>query len=105
MTIANLKSPRSDRPVANQFVAYDGRHTYFQSYNSLVCTIDGNAQTITFGRDWNYSRTTSKYLRVFMNEYAPRVAFEWSTRYINDIIREGAFVDDFGRLWTIYTEA
>ncbi len=104
MTIANLKSPRSDRPVANQFVAYDDRYTYFQSYNSLICTIDGNAQTITFGRDWNYSRTTNKYLRVFMDEYAPVIAFEWSTRCINDIIRAGSFTDRIGRIWKVETE-
>lgn len=53
--------------VKNQFVLEEGRNAVLQSYKSIVVTIiDGD---ITFGQDWNYSTTTSKYVYKFLNEF------------------------------------
>ena len=53
-------------PNANQFVIYDNGKTIFQSYNSIVCEIkDG---VVTFGSDWDYSRTTMKHLNTFLSD-------------------------------------
>ena len=62
----------NDRAVANQFVIYDQKEgtTIFQSYESIVCIIYHTKNTITFGVDWDYSRTTMKHLNNFIREYA-----------------------------------
>lgn len=56
------------RTVANQLVIEDGNKIYFQSYDSLVAKIEG--KVFTLGREFDYSRTTSKHLHTFMEEYA-----------------------------------
>lgn len=54
----------------NQFVIEDGRKTHFQSYNSLICTIDEKGH-VTLYPDWDYSVTTSRHLYQFLREYTP----------------------------------
>ena len=53
--------------VKNQFVISDNGNTYFQSYNSIIVKRDINNK-ITLGNDWDYSKTTSKYRNMFLNE-------------------------------------
>lgn len=38
----------------------------FQSYNSIICVISRKDCTITFGHDYDYSNTTMKYLKSFL---------------------------------------
>lgn len=69
--VANLIN-NNGRAVANQFVIVDGKDINFQSYNSLVCSIRnggmGFEKVIVFGRDWDYSRTTTKHLVSFLRQ-------------------------------------
>jgi hypothetical protein len=60
-------SPSSGREVANQFIIEHDGARYFQSYSSIIVKIVNN---ITYLDDyyWNYSRTTSKYRNIFLNE-------------------------------------
>ena len=73
--VSNMESPRSGRPVANQFVISINdektRHMIFQSYNSTIVDIDFFNSKVTFGRDWNYSTTTGKYRNEFLDMYLP----------------------------------
>lgn len=71
MKARNMIGERSGRPVANQFIVEDFGKVYFQSYESLIAVVQDNR--ITLGGDWNYSRTTLKYLYAFMREYVPNV--------------------------------
>jgi len=77
----------------NQFHLYgNGKHE-LQSYNSLVVRITGNSYanlTITLGRDWDYSTTTSKYVYMFLEEYADVVFYgiKNKRKYINDLIKQ-----------------
>lgn len=65
MRVTNLSSPRSGRPVANQYIIndYDGEAAeaveFFQSYETTIAKNQGGHFTIS--EDWNYSRTTTKY--------------------------------------------
>lgn len=43
----------------------DGK-VFLQSYQSIVAMYDIKNDMITLGRDWNYSRTTLKYVKKFM---------------------------------------
>lgn len=65
MHVTNMNSPRTGKPVANQYIITDGDITVFQSYASTIATIDYNACTITLGEDWDYSITTGRYRNLF----------------------------------------
>lgn len=63
---------RTGKPVANQYVLKT-RHGYvFQSYESYIAVYDIDTKELVLGCDWDYSRTTQKYLWKFLREYAPR---------------------------------
>jgi len=68
MNVHNMPSPKTGNPVANQFVINDDNgNTFFQSYNSIIVkkNFDGIFLDV---ETWNYSRTTSKYRSLFLNE-------------------------------------
>lgn len=65
MHVTNMNSPRTGKPVANQYIITDGDTIVFQSYNSTIATIDRENYTITLGKDWDYSVTTGKYRNLF----------------------------------------
>ena len=51
----------------NQFLFYIDEKTYLQSYNSVVaCKSVGEAPILY--KDWDYSRTTMKYVGRFLSE-------------------------------------
>jgi len=52
--------------VANHFVILKGTSHYLQSYNSIVAKIDNLTNAVTFGSDWDYSATTLKHLKTFL---------------------------------------
>lgn len=54
----------------NQFIIVTNGKKVFQSYDSTICIIDYSNKTITLGHDWDYSKTTSKHLYLFLDMYA-----------------------------------
>ena len=81
MRVVNMTSPRTGRPVANQFIISDGYKHLFQSYSSPIVEIDYNANTITVYSAYDYSVTTGKYRNEFMyqqgfDEMANKKGFE-----------------------------
>lgn len=73
----------------NQFRLYGKGVNSFQSYDSLVVSIDAKGN-ITLGRDWDYSTTTSKYVYLFLEEYGHINLCGRSNKraYINKLIKE-----------------
>ena len=72
MKVRNMISARSGRKVANQFIIEDNTRVVFQSYDSTIAIIDRTkkgAESLTLGRDWDYSVTTMKYLYQFLNQF------------------------------------
>ena len=61
---------RTGRPISNQFIITDGQTKAFKSYDSIIVEQRGAGggfdDVIIFGRDYNYSTTTSKYLNKFL---------------------------------------
>lgn len=59
-------------PTKNQYIISDGKTIGFQSYNSLVCEIRGRGMgfdnNIVLGCDYDYSKTTMKYLVQFLEQ-------------------------------------
>lgn len=53
----------------NQFVIEEGKRIIFQSYESIIAIYESRSQLLILGRDWDYSRTTTKHLYLFINDY------------------------------------
>ena len=66
MRVYNMLSPRTNNPVANQFIIVDNMGAeYFQSYRSIIAKrSEGRVYLDEYY--WNYSRTTSKYRTEFL---------------------------------------
>ena len=72
-TIKNMDSPRSGRPVANQYIITTNEGDYFQSYRSIIAFVPNSSyrsqyQAFLDETYWNYSSTTSKYRNNFLGE-------------------------------------
>lgn len=68
MRVTNLKSPRSDRPVANQYeITDDNGHVTFQSYETPIAKKIGYQYIVS--ADWCYSVTTSKYFAQWLRDF------------------------------------
>ena len=53
----------------NQFKIYTDEGVYFQSYDSVVAFKPNNSEEkIRVGVDWDYSRTTMKYVGQFLGQ-------------------------------------
>jgi len=72
MKVQNMTSNNGNK-IANQFIIEDDFNTvYFQSYNSMIAkktwNDKGEKRVFLDTEFWNYSRTTSKYRNIFLNE-------------------------------------
>lgn len=69
----------------NQTILENDKTIKFFSYNTLIATINKNKQNdnIQFTNDWDYSKTTTKYLYQFLNEYKNQIACNIYTKIIN----------------------
>ena len=71
LNVKNFTSERTGKAISNQFIITDGKGTTtFKSYNSIIAEQRGAGggydDVIIFGKDYNYSTTTSKYLNRFL---------------------------------------
>lgn len=99
MFVTNMNSPRTGKPVANQFIITDGDTTVFQSYNSTIATIDRKEHTITLGKDWDYSVTTGKYRNLFFEgEDFNDLAYKGG---ILAALESGTVEDNWGTVYTV----
>jgi len=59
--VRNMRSPRTDSKVANQFIIDTNDGQYFQSYETIIAFYE-NKTGITYldKNSWDYSRTTGK---------------------------------------------
>ena len=72
----------------NQFLLYIDEKTYLQSYDSVVaCKSDGEAPILY--EDWNYSRTTMKYVNRFLSDVFNK---HITKRDINKMVKEGKVI-------------
>ena len=77
----------------NQFLIYGDGENNLQSYNSLVCKTYMNKKnqfTIILGRDYDYSKTTTKHLYLFLEEYTPLYFYNITNKrdYIKKLLKK-----------------
>lgn len=71
LNVKNFTSEKTGKAIPNQFIITDGKGTTtFKSYNSIIAEQRGAGggfdDVIIFGKDYNYSTTTGKYLNRFL---------------------------------------
>lgn len=66
----------------NQFSIEDGDNRYLQSYKSLVVMAPCKGKVYGFGENWDYSRTTAKYVARYTG---------YTTQEIREGIKSGKF--------------
>lgn len=76
MTISPMIT-RGGNSAANQFTIQTSEGTYLQSYNSVVA-FKSHLGTY-LGPDYNYSRTTSRYVNNFLNTTSTRLKADITT--------------------------
>lgn len=54
----------------NQFIIENDFEIILKSYKSQVAKIDKKNNILEFGKNWEYSRTTLKYLNYFINDFS-----------------------------------
>jgi len=65
--VENMQSPNgNDAP--NQFLIYTEEGVYFQSYRSVIAFQPKKGEIQLDENKWDYSRTTGKYLNMFLGE-------------------------------------
>lgn len=87
MKVTNMKSTKGNK-VANQFKLYYNNYVAFQSYSTLIAVYDHKNDTMYTDKDF-YSRTTSKYLNMFINEYQPLAISKVDNNSLHRIIERG----------------
>lgn len=55
--------------ATNQFVVETDKGKYFQSYDTIIAFVPNNSDDIVLSKDWEYSKTTSKHLYIFLRDY------------------------------------
>lgn len=65
--VSNMTSPKGNL-VPNQFTIRTPRKVIFQSYRTVIASRDIVTGAVRLDREcWDYSRTTLKYLKDFLN--------------------------------------
>lgn len=71
LQLKQLKNPKSDRPVNNQYMIISNRFIFFVSYETFICAYDTKTRNLIIFDYIKYSdvsRTTAKYFYQFLNE-------------------------------------
>ena len=80
--VENMISSRSGKAIANQFIiTLQNGIKIFQSYESIIA-IKANGETYLDCERWDYSNTTSRYRKQFLNE---------DTKTTRDKIKQGKY--------------
>lgn len=66
MIVSNMRSSKGN-DVPNQFIISHEGVRKFQSYRSMIASVDCDGNVTLDSYYWNYSRTTSKYLSMFLD--------------------------------------
>ena len=65
--VKNITNPNNWRSINNQFEIHTDEGYFFQSYSSIIVKIASDG-TYLDEYYWDYSRTTSRWRNVFLNE-------------------------------------
>lgn len=64
--VESMTSPRTGKPVANQFIIRTEGGRFFQSYDSVIALITNDGRVFLDEKFYDYSKTTVKYRNQFL---------------------------------------
>ena len=71
LQLKQMKNPKSERPINNQYMIISNRFIFFVSYETFICAYDTQTRNLIIFDYIKYSdvsRTTAKYFYQFLNE-------------------------------------
>lgn len=71
LQLKQLKNPKTERPVNNQYMIISNRFIFFVSYETFICAYDTQTRNLIIFDYIKYSdvsRTTAKYFYQFLDE-------------------------------------
>lgn len=71
LQLKQLKNPKSERPINNQYMIISNRFIFFVSYETFICAYDTQTRNLIIFDYIKYSdvsRTTAKYFYQFLDE-------------------------------------
>lgn len=74
------------KAVNNHYLIHCKQYIVFQSYETAIAIVDNSNRSIRV-TDKKYSRTTSKYTNLFLNQYKNYTVFDVTEDELEDIIR------------------
>ena len=80
--VQNMISNRGNA-IANQFEIYVDGAKYFQSYNTIIAKIEKGHKITLDTNALDYSRTTSKYLYLFLDMDRKEILADKDIKYEN----------------------
>ena len=80
--VQNMISNRGNA-IANQLEIYADGVKYFQSYNTIIAKIEKGHKITLDTNALDYSRTTSKYLYLFLNMNRKEILADKDIKYEN----------------------
>ena len=80
--VQNMISNRGNA-IANQFEIYVDGAKYFQSYNTIIAKIEKGHKITLDTNALDYSRTTSKYLYLFLDMNRKEILADKDIKYEN----------------------
>lgn len=103
MKVRNLEG-KSGIAVVNQFVIENGNKKVFQSYDSTIVEVKWHTDfcEVNIGHDWDYSRTTTKYFKIFLMDEVGFIDKE--VEQIKKELRKGDHFITIGRFVIRYYE-
>lgn len=71
LQLKQLKNPKTERPISNQYMIISNRFIFFVSYETFICAYDTETRNLIIFDYIKYSdvsRTTAKYFYQFLDE-------------------------------------
>ena len=86
MIISNMRNSKGNS-VPNQYIISNGDSVVFQSYETTIAIFSD--YTMVIGGFWDYSKTTMKYLYIFLNAM---IGGTWNKKAVLDAIKDGYII-------------
>lgn len=100
MSVRNLNSPRSGKPVANQFEIRISDRIIFKSYEKIIAIRNTTRGETMVNKDyWDSSQTTLKYFKVWLGTSKSKAQLD---KHMKENYPQFSLVDDLMMQETYY---
>lgn len=84
----------------NQFVIDWSWFVVFQSYDSVIAVLDYKNATLTLWKHFDYSKTTSKHLYLFLSDYC--YLYDMNKKELQALLKKWTFTYWYSQFKIIY---